>query len=153
MRLNSQKGYSLIEVGVGLVLITIFLICGVTMLKGTYNTYRLIEKKNIAMSYLIKGTENALITGTIIPITDDASGTVTEIKEENGQRIKTSTTNLSTYNMTLITKIETLPSKNGKDYIDSKVKLVTSTVEFYLNANNPDSKRTMVLKTLKVEGD
>ena len=49
MRLKSQRGYSLVEVGVGLVLISIFMVCGVTMLKGTYNTYRLVEQKNIAM--------------------------------------------------------------------------------------------------------
>ena len=35
MKLKSQKGYSLIEVGVGLILISIFMTCAISMLSGT----------------------------------------------------------------------------------------------------------------------
>ena len=150
MNLKSQKGYSLIEVGVGLVIITIFMICGVTMLRGTYSTYRLVEQKNMAMSYLIKSIERELIEGEEINITENPADTVIE---ENSEYRKVVVTNIPASNMKLTTVLEILPSKNGKSYEDSQVKLLTSTIEFYIRKNDESSKRELTLQTLKIGGD
>lgn len=58
--LKSEKGYSLVEVGIGLIIITIFLISSVSLMNGAFNNYRIIEQRNIAMSYAIDRMENIL---------------------------------------------------------------------------------------------
>ena len=121
MNLKSQKGYSLLEIGVGLVIIVVFMYYSVTMLKATYNTYRYVEQRNIVMGYLIKSIENALLDQIEMPITDDPT-------------------------------IEVLPTKDGKSYLNSPVKLVTSEAEYYTRTSDPTSKRTMTLQTLKIGG-
>ena len=149
MNLKSQRGYSLLEAGVGLVIIAIFMVCGVTMLKGTYNTYRLVEQKNIALSYLLKGTEKELLDDAVINITDNpANTTVTE----NTDYRKVTVTNIPTNNMVLTTVLEVLPSQNGISYEDSEVKLLTSTIEFYIRNDDESSKRELKLQTLKIGG-
>lgn len=148
MKFKSQKGYSLVEVGVGLVLISIFLSCAISMLSGTCANYRLVEQKNIAMSYLIKAVESELIGIEDYSITDDPADTRV-IEDENGKR--TTLTEVKNYNLTVTTTIENLPPKNGVSYDDSKVKLLNAEVQFYTKKNDPSSKRTIELKTLKVE--
>ena len=149
MRLKSQKGYSLIEVGVGLILITIFMICGVTMLKGTYNTYRLVEQKNIAMSYLLKAVEIELLDDVTISVTDDPNDTV--IRESNDLR-KITVTKIPANDITITTTVEALPTKDGVSYIKSRVKLLTSNAEYYIRKNDPSSRRVLTITTLKIEG-
>ena len=150
MNFKSQKGYSLLEVGVGLVIITIFMVCGVTMLKGTYNTYRVVEQKNIALSYLLRGTEKELLDSDAINVTDDPNNTI--VTEDTPSR-KVIVTEIKANNMKLTTVVEPLPPKNGINYSDSEVKLLTSTIEFYIRNNSDESsKRELKLQTLKIGG-
>ena len=149
MNLKSQKGYSLLEIGVGLILITIFMISGVTMLKGTYNTYRYIEHQNIVMNYLIKSVESELLDNANFEITDNPADTVVV---ENTTARKTIVTTVSKHNLVITTTLEILPPKNGKSYATSDVKLLTSNAEFYLKKNDQSSKRILTLKTLKIGG-
>lgn len=153
MKLKSEKGFSLVEVGVGLVIITIFLVFGITMLRGTYNTYRLVEQKSVALNYLIKAVENELIDSVDLNITDSPNNTTTQNITEDGKNIKISLTNIQANNMILRTRVEPLDNKNGKDYSDSKVKLVTATIEYYTKSNDENTKREMTLQTLKIGGD
>lgn len=154
MNFKSQKGFSLVEVGVGLVIIVIFMVVGITMLRGTYSTYRVIEQKNIALNYLIKAVERELVDGAAIQITDnDAANITTTEMTENGQRIKISTVNINVNDMVLTTRVETLPPKDGINYENSKVKLVTATIEYYIRSNDESSRRELELQTLKVEED
>lgn len=149
MNLKSNKGYSLLEIGVGLILITIFMISGVTMLKGTYNTYRYIEQQNIVMNYLIRATEKELLENANFTVTDNPSETV--VKENTSGRRVTVTT-INKHNLVITTTEEILPPKNGKSYANSGVKLLTSNAEFYMKKGDPSSRRTLVLKTLKIGG-
>ena len=129
--LKLQKGYSLVEVGIGIVIIAVFMLCSLTMIRGTYNTYRYIEQKNIAMSYLIKGVEKELlegVSGVDISITDNPSDT--SVIEENATR-KVTVTNIPVHNMILTTTVESLGTKNGVNYASSRVKILTATIEFY----------------------
>lgn len=149
MNIKSQKGYSVLEIGVGLIIISIFMVCSVTMLKGTYENYRLVEQNNLAISYAIKGVERELLKGSrVIEITEDPLDTV-ETREGNKE---ISVTKIDANNMTLTTIVEPLPEKNGKSYETSKVKLVTSSVEYYLKKNDESTKKILELQTLKIGG-
>ena len=72
---------------------------------------------------------------------------------ENTKSRKVTVTTIEANNMIVTTILETLPSKDGKNYEDSKVKLLTSSVEFYIRKNDPSSKRVIELQTLKIGGD
>lgn len=149
MFLKSQKGYSLVEIGVGLVIIAIFMICGVTLVDGTLNTYRLVEQKNMAMTYLVKAMEIELLDLEHFAITEDPDDTVRST-DYSGNRI--ATTAIPHTDIVITTKIENLPSKNGTSYETSRVKLLTGNAEFYIRKNDESSKRVLTLKTLKIEG-
>ena len=153
MNIKSQRGYSLLEIGIGLVIITIFMVYSVTMIRGTFATYRAIEQKNIALSYLIMGTERELLSaqeGLDIYLTNNPSDT--EVTENTPFR-KVTVTNIPDNNMKLTTVVETLPSKDGISYVDSNVKLVTSTIEYYLKKSDPSNRRELVIKTIRTGGD
>ena len=149
MNLKSDKGYSLLEIGVGLILITIFMISGVTMLKGAYNTYRYIEQQNIVMDYLIRATERELLENANFTITDNPADTV--VKEDTTGR-KITVTTIDEHNLVITTTLEILPAKNGKSYANSGVKMLTSNAEFFMKKNDQSSKRMLTLKTLKIGG-
>ncbi|MBQ9279679.1 MAG: type II secretion system protein [Clostridia bacterium] len=151
--IKSQKGYSLVEVGIGIVIISVFMLCSLTMIRGTYNTYRYIEQKNIAMSYLIKGVEKELlygVDGVDISITDNPANTVVTT---NTTSKKVTVTTIPNNNMVLTTTLESLPSKNGRNYATSDVKLLTAKIEFYLKKGDASSKRELTLETIKIGGD
>ena len=155
MNLKSQKGNSLLEIGVGLVIIVVFMYYSVTMLKATYNTYRYVEQRNIVMGYLIKSIENALLDQIEMPITDDPTNTQTKENTQLKKVVVTVIPNVSdliTTNTVITTTIEVLPTKDGKSYLNSPVKLVTSEAEYYTRTSDPTSKRTMTLQTLKIGG-
>lgn len=150
MDFKSNKGYSLLEIGVGLVIITIFMIYSISMIRATFTTYSAIEQKNIALSYLIKGTERELLDNDDLNITSNPLNTV--VTEDSVFR-KVTVTTISTNNMTLTTVVEPLPSRNGVSYVNKDIRIVTSTVEYYLKKGDPSSRRELVLKTLKIGGD
>ncbi len=149
MNLRSQRGYSLLEIGIGLIIITIFMIFSVTIIDATHQNYRLAEQKSIALSYAVKAIERELLLGdAVINIVDDPALTV--VTEDTVER-RVTVTNIPTNNMMVTTTLETLPPKNGRTYEDSSVKLLTATVEFYTKSNEPASKKEIQLQTLKIE--
>lgn len=60
MNLNSNKGYSLIEIGIGILILTAFLICSMALFNGCYNTYRMIQQRNIAINQAVTSMEALL---------------------------------------------------------------------------------------------
>ncbi len=152
MNLKSQKGYSLLEVGVGLIIIVIFMYYSVTMLRGTYNTYRLIEQRNMIMSYLIKSVENELLDEIEMPLTGNPDDTEERVNTSAKKVVETKIPGWSGDNIIITTTLENLPDKDGKSYTNSKVKLLTSTAEFYIRNGDPASKRTLTLQTYKIGG-
>ena len=62
MNLKSKKGYSLIEIGVGILILTVFLICSVALFNGCYNTYRMIQQRNLAVNLAVSNMEDLLQT-------------------------------------------------------------------------------------------
>ena len=66
MNLKSKKGYSLIEIAVGILILTVFLICSSALFNGAYNTYRMIQQRNIATNLAVKTMEDLLQTDSNI---------------------------------------------------------------------------------------
>lgn len=62
MNLKSKKGYSLVEIGVGILILTVFLICSIALFNGCYNTYRMIQQRNIAINLAVSNMESLLQT-------------------------------------------------------------------------------------------
>lgn len=62
MIMKSKKGYSLIEVAVGILILTVFLICSAALFNGAYNTYRMIQQRNLAINLAVKNMEELLQT-------------------------------------------------------------------------------------------
>lgn len=62
MSFKSNKGYSLIEIGVGLLILTVFLVCSVALFNGSYSTYRMIQQRNIATDLAVTTMETMLQT-------------------------------------------------------------------------------------------
>ena len=131
MKLKSQSGYSLIEIGIALIVVAIFMVSSLTLLAGSNENYRRIEQRNIAMSYAMKTIEAMQL--------NDLGISVEEIKN------KASVEN----NMTITTNIENLPIKDGIDY-GNKVQIITANVEYNIKSNDAGSKKILTLKTLKV---
>lgn len=131
MKLKSQSGYSLIEVGIALIVVAIFMVSSLTLLAGSNENYRRIEQRNLAMSYAIKTIEAMQL--------NDLGISVEEIKNKA----------LLENNMTIKTNIENLPIKDGIDY-GNKVQIITANVEYNIKSNDTGSKKVLTLKTLKV---
>lgn len=57
---KSNKGYSLVEIGVGIIILTVFLACSVSLFNGCYNAYRSIYQRNIAVNQAVSYMEKLL---------------------------------------------------------------------------------------------
>jgi len=80
---KSQKGYSLVEIGVGILILTVFLICSIALFNGCYNTYRMIQQRNIAVNYAVSAMEDLLQTDA-----DILTGYFTEMVDPSTNRIE-----------------------------------------------------------------
>ncbi len=58
--IKSNRGYSLIEIGVGILILTVFLIYSIGMFNGCYNNYRRIKARNLALDRAVYHIENML---------------------------------------------------------------------------------------------
>lgn len=125
MNLKSNKGYSLIEIAIGLAVITIFLACTGSLINASFTNYRLLLQRNEALDFAIKEMENVLQSGETI------LGDVGF--EENSMNARV--------------KVEKV--KNGNKVYDDKVFLVTVNVKY---KRTPKSKEeyNVELKSLKI---
>lgn len=55
--MNLKKGYSLIEIVIGIAIITIFLLCTGSMINASYDNYRMVVQRNNAMEFAIDEME------------------------------------------------------------------------------------------------
>lgn len=83
--MRQQKGYSLIEIVIGLAIITIFLLCTGSLINASYTNYRLIAQRDRALDLAIKYMEEALQNDEIEESetghVDDTYETTVEIKK------------------------------------------------------------------------
>ena len=66
MLFKSKRGYSLIEIGVGVLILTVFLICSIALFNGCYNTYRMVQQRNLATNLAVSNMESLLQTNSDI---------------------------------------------------------------------------------------
>lgn len=71
MNFKSQKGYSLIEIGVGIIIITVYLASSTALFNGCFNTYRAIQQRNYVINYAISNVEKMLQMDADILAPDD----------------------------------------------------------------------------------
>ena len=123
--MKDKKGYSLIEIAIGIAIIIIFIVGTSSLINASYDRYRLILQRNEAMEFAVREMENVLQSGEI-NIFDYGHN-------EN--------------NMQSRVKIEKV-KKDNIVYSD-KVFLVTVDVD-YSRALNDEKKYNIQLKSLKV---
>lgn len=127
--MKSQKGYSLIELAIGLSLFTIFLVCTGSLINASYTNYRLIAQRNEALDYAIAQMEGILAQDKI-----DAS-TI-------GTPISTSYNNMDGEVL--------IKNADGTTEYTDKVFLVTVDVKYKRTPKSTDEYH-LQLKSLKVE--
>ena len=123
--MKAKKGYSLIEIIIGLAIIIIFMIGTLSLINASYDRYRLILQRNEAMDFAIREMEEVLQSGDAL--VSDVGHT------EN--------------NMTSRVTIEKI--RNGNRVYQDKVFKVTVKVEFS-TALNDSKKYNITLQSLKV---
>lgn len=103
----------------------------ITLLSASNENYRIMEQRNIALSYAIQTIEAIELTETYISVDE----IVNKAKTQN--------------NMDIAVNIENLPPRNGKDYGD-KIQIVTANVSYHTKSDVAGSVSTLTLKTLKI---
>lgn len=123
--MKQNKGYSLIEIAIGLAIITIFLFCTGSLVNASYTNYRLILQRNEALELAIREMEQVLNSDTT---TISDTGLI-----ENSMRARITIENV----------------KDGNKVYTDKVFLVTVNVEY---SRTPTSSETynVKLQSLKV---
>lgn len=107
------------------------MISSITLLSASNENYRIIEQRNIALSYAMQTIEALQLTDSGISIEE----IVNKSKIEN--------------NMIVSYSEENLPPKDGIDYGD-KVQVITVDVEYHIKSNDAGSLKTLTLKTLRI---
>lgn len=166
MKLFSNRGYSLVEIGVAIIVITVFAAINLALYTSTYSNYRVVDQRNIALTYAITNMEKALQRDIIEYNIDylDAdeidnlisSGTLTvsdllsvEFNTVYTEEIPASEEN---HNMKITTSISRIPVyASGNNYYgyDESLLKVTVSVEYKLKSNDTETK-SIVLESLRV---
>lgn len=129
MKIKSEKGFSLIEIGIALILSAIFTVACVTLLSASNENYRMIEQRSIALSYAIKSIEAMQLEKVGINLDD--------IKQKA----------LVENNMEISVDIEDVLSKDG----NKKLQILTANVTYHIKSNVAGGEKTLTLKTLNVD--
>lgn len=129
MILKSKKGYSLIEIGVGVLILTVFLICSAALFNGCYNTYRMIQQRNLAIEKAVSNmelllqTNSDILTGFFTEELDEATNTyalkvneefLTYVKNNFNAKFKTRYAQINNID---IGAIDTVSSSEYEEYV------------------------------------
>ncbi|MBQ9266703.1 MAG: hypothetical protein IJ217_00190 [Clostridia bacterium] len=161
--LNDNRGYSMIEIGIGLLIIAVFSFFSLALFNGCYNNHRVVQQRNIALSYATNAMEyalqfdladlgftNAMLNRSSI-LTAARAASATELAEGNyavpDDIVKGP--DLTTNNMTITTQFRRVPTDLSEGAMDSTVIKVTVTVAYKVRVNDREA-RTIELTALKV---
>lgn len=161
MNFKSQKGYSLIEIGVGILIITVLLACSTSLFNGCFNIYRAVQQRNYVVSHAISNIErllqmdiNTLLTDAdnkVYNNKDELIEAVEGLKEtEDGEeklakgeyyvpadKVKGDFVNSpETNNMRITTRVRRVPT-NGDYAYDNTVIKISVLVEYTVNPQIP----------------
>lgn len=142
MNFKSQKGYSLIEIGVGIIIITVYLASSTALFNGCFNTYRAIQQRNYVINYAISNVEKMLQMDADILAPDD--DLLDELKASSADKLSIGeyavredvvngsfTNSPDTNNMKITTKVRRIPTDGTYAY-DNTVLNVSVLVEYTL---------------------
>lgn len=170
MKLKNNYGYSMIEIGVGLLIITVFSIFSVGIFNGCYNNYHAIQSRNIALKYAVSTMERVLQTNDLseLGFTEDMitrssilsaldSASIDDRTEgkyavpvdlvEDGITTEENVKVNDNYRIT--TKFRRIPTSSDSVAYDNTVLKVIVIVEYKIRTNDPNW-RTLELESIKV---
>lgn len=161
MNLKSQKGYSLIEIGVGIIIITVLLACSTSLFNGCFNIYRAVQQRNYVVSHAVSNLERLLQTDVKTLMTDVDSKVyddrdelieaVEELKDsEEGMKkladgeyyvpadkvVGGFVNSPETNNMRITTKVRRVPTAGVYAYDDTVIR-ISVLVEYTVNPQIP----------------
>lgn len=148
MNFKSQKGYSLVEIGVGIIIITVMLACSTSLFNGCFNIYRAIQQKNYVINHAVSKVERLLQLDIDTLLKDDTSkvyndkeellAAVEELKETSEGRKKLESgeyyipadkvvgdfiNSPETNNMRITTKLRRVPTDGAFAYDNTLIKI------------------------------
>lgn len=154
MNFKSQKGYSLIEIGVGILIITVLLACSTSLFNGCFNIYRAVQQRNYVVSHAVSNLERLLQSDVETLLTDadnkvytdrdELIKAVEDLKEAEDGEEKLSTgeyyvpadkirgdfvNSPETNNMRITTKVRRVPT-DGEYAFDNTVLKISVLVEY-----------------------
>lgn len=124
--MNLKKGYSLIEIVIGIAIITIFLVCTGSMINASYDNYRMVVQRNNAMELAIDEMEE------ILKSSDVKVGSYDKLNENMNMKAKIDVENVKS---------------DTREYED--IYVVTINVE-YTKTEKSTEKFYLELKSLKI---
>ena len=161
-KFKSEKGYSMIEIGIGLLIIAVFTIFSITIFNGCYNNHTVIKQRNIAISHAVREMERILqekdlkvlgFEGMIEDesILDAAMSASAAERAEGYYAVPEDTTENIENNMIRVTSYRRVPTLNSNEAMDNTVLKVNIKVGYKTRANADESARRYVeLESLKV---
>ena len=142
MNLKSQKGYSLIEIGVGILIITVLLACSTSLFNGCFNIYRAIQQKNYVVNHAVARVEELLQTDADVlmpdPTNEELINIVDSLKASSDGKEKLAAGEYAvpadvvkgdfvnspdTNNMRITTKIRRVPTDGSYAYDNTLIKI------------------------------
>lgn len=140
--MESQKGYSLVEIVIGLAIILIFIYSTGSLINASYTNYRLVLQRNEAMDFAINEMEK-MLGESGDKIIEDYMGKYSE----DSSNVVISDVGYTKNSMEARTRIEKV--KSGQKIYDDKVFIVSVNVSYSRTANDT-KKYNLQLQSLKV---
>lgn len=140
--MKSSKGYSLVEIVIGLAIILIFLYSTGSLINASYTNYRLVLQRNEAMDFAISEMEKMLGESGDKIIEDYMRKGL-----DDSSNVVISDVGYTRNSMEARTRIEKV--KNGQKIYDDKVFIISVTV-YYSRTANDTKKYDLKLQSLKV---
>lgn len=158
--MKNQKGYSMIEIGVGLLIIAIFSIFSVALFNGCYNNHNVIKRTNIALSHAINEMETILqkdydnLGFTLSMIERDdiltaCSNATADERAEGKYAVPDDETIDVDNDMTATIQYRRVPTSSSSQAYDNTVMKIIVTVNYKIRANDAVA-RTLQLETIKL---
>ena len=159
--IKQNKGYSLLEIGIGLLIITVFTTFSLGLFNGCHNNYRVIQQRNIALSHAISKMEYILQTNDFSKL-----GFESDMISRNGilsaARDASPSDRMQGYyavpvdslddienNMKLRVSYRRIPTSNSNEAMDNTVLKVTVQVDYKVRVNDTEY-RNLKLEAVKL---
>ena len=160
MKFKNTHGYSMIEIGIGLLIIMIFSIFSLGLFNGCYNNHHVIQTRNLALKYATQTMENILqsdlsslgFTSSMTSrsnILSACSAASALDRAEGNYAVPEDETIDVNKNITITTKYRRIPTTSGSEAYDNTVIKVSVIANYKIKTNDTEA-RTLELESIKV---